>query len=372
LNIVTRIFVLAEHSPERIYHGSAFIRLIQPLLHRPIPEDFDVQFGYDLPEQKFDIVITERFWCRTKTIADVRALIHRIKRQALRFIYELDDNLLDLAWDEPWHGAITEEKRAIVRLFLREADVAMVSTPPLERRVQHICRRTFVVPNAIDETLFPPAEAMRQKLIARSENKTVTFGYMGTPTHTQDLMMILEPLRGILRTYGERVEFQIAQATHDLRVRQSLDGLPYTVLDVGRSGDYKLFVGWEAENLNWDFGIGPLTSSPLNDSKSDLKFLEYGVLGIPGVFSAGPSYSPSVIHERTGLVCANDPRSWYESMALMIENGNLRRELAANVLRYVHRQRTLKQQIGDWRTVLQAASGSRPVSSSASSNSYNA
>jgi len=348
---VTSVFLLAEYGPEQYHSGSAFIRLIQPLSHSRIRQEHDVQIGVELPDRNVDTVITQRVWGSHRTIQDVRTLIRRIKRLAGWFIYELDDNLLDLSCDE-----ISEEQRAIVRLFLREADAVMLSTAPLEARVRHLCKRTFVVPNAIDESLFPPAETILRAIAARSEEKkVVTFGYMGTPTHTQDLMMILEPLRGILRTYRDRIQFQIAQATHDPGIRMALDGLPYTIMDVS-SGYYPDFIQWEAKNMNWDFGIAPLTDCPLNRSKSDLKFIEYGILGIPGIYSAGPSYSESVEHLRTGLVCLSDPQSWYDSFRLMIEDAPLRRKLAENALRHVHACRTVTESIDDWRTVLASAS----------------
>jgi glycosyltransferase involved in cell wall biosynthesis len=79
------------------------------------------------------------------------------------------------------------------------------------------------------------------------------------------------------------------------------------------------------------------------------------VLGIPGIYTAGASYSPSVEHLRTGLICPGDAQSWYDAMALLIENGELRRELATNALRHVHSRRILSKSIGDWRTVLASA-----------------
>jgi hypothetical protein len=265
---VKRIFVVAEHS-----HGqcsaSAFIRLINPLAHPLIRAAYDVQHGVDLPDESFDIVIAERIWDPHKTIAEARALVRRIRRQARWFLYELDDNHLDLSWDEPWEPLITAEQRSIVRLFLREADATTVSTPTLANRVRHLCKRVFVVPNAIDESIFPSEESVQQRIGSRTTSNVVTFGYMGSPTHTLDLMKILEPLRGILRTYRDRVQFQVAEATHDSRIRMALEGLPYTIMAVP-SGYFPTFIPWEAENMNWDFGIAPLADSRHNDSKSDL------------------------------------------------------------------------------------------------------
>jgi hypothetical protein len=78
-----------------------------------------------------------------------------------------------------------------------------------------------------------------------------------------------------------RVEFQLVGAVSDPAVLAAFDGLPIRVLDVGGSSEYPAFVPWMAEHLQWDLAIAPLEDDPFTRCKSDIKFLDYGWLGVP-------------------------------------------------------------------------------------------
>ncbi len=51
----------------------------------------------------------------------------------------------------------------------------------------------------------------------------------------------------------------------------------------------------------FDIGLAPLIDSPFNRCKSDLKYVEYGKVGVPAVFSKVGPYTRSVKHGETGF-----------------------------------------------------------------------
>ena len=60
------------------------------------------------------------------------------------------------------------------------------------------------------------------------------------------------------------------------------------------------------QSLRWDFAIAPLEDDPFTRCKSDLKYLDYGALAIPAVFSDVRPYCETVRHRETGLVVPNE------------------------------------------------------------------
>ena len=61
------------------------------------------------------------------------------------------------------------------------------------------------------------------------------------------------------------------------------------------------------QHLRWDVAIAPLEDDAFTRGKSDLKYLDYAALGIPGVFSDVRPYRDTVRHRETGLLAANEP-----------------------------------------------------------------
>ena len=85
-------------------------------------------------------------------------------------------------------------------------------------------------------------------------------------------------------TTGAPVRLEVVGVTR-LRRRPGTTGSP---LPEGAT-HYPEFVAFLRENAHrWSAGVAPLTADPFNDAKSDLKFLEYSMLGLP-VRRLGPA-----------------------------------------------------------------------------------
>ena len=67
------------------------------------------------------------------------------------------------------------------------------------------------------QSLEQAGETERAVAVARSlaDNERKVIGFMGTVTHDSDFMMILQPLRELLRKHRDRIEFQIIGGVGD-------------------------------------------------------------------------------------------------------------------------------------------------------------
>ncbi|MFA7241479.1 MAG: glycosyltransferase [Sulfuricellaceae bacterium] len=351
-----QVHLLVERDRYGNPHGSGQIRLLRPFSHPSLTECIQTTAEDDLPRTGADVVIVERGWRADATLESVETLVAAIRKQGAKLIYTLDDNLLDLHRGQPWHEFSTDLKRNIVRYLLRQADGVIVSTQALKQRLLKLNANIYVVPNALDERLFlngdtaPPAPE-------KPAMEPLIIGYMGTHSHLLDLMMVLEPLRAILREYRGKIEFQLLGVAGNGRAAQCFDALPFRVLDTEGNHFYPDFVPWAKEHLRWDMAIAPLEDNEFTRCKSDIKFLDYALLGIPAVYSNVEAYRHTVEHGKSGLLCDNTPKAWRSALSEMAESSALRHKLALSAYEFASTYRLLRQSALDWKVAISAIAG---------------
>lgn len=344
-----RVHIIYEHGPDRKPFGVAYIRDILPLTHPLNAQAFEVTWS--TAYQPAEVLIVERGWKPDLTLHHAERLIEQARADGARLVYTIDDNLLDLE-------SLPLPKRMAMRLFCRLADGILVSTPALQTRLSALSRRIYVLPNMLDERLFlqdgqrPP---IRQVSLAEANPQApIRLGFMGTFTHDADLMLILQTLRQTLRKHAPRVEFQLLGGIANPNLAQAFQGLPFRWLRLEpRHVAYPNFIPWMRQNLRWDLGLAPLEDTPFNRCKSDIKFLDYSALGIPGIYSRLPAYEATLQHLQTGWLAENTPAAWSEALETLLNDPDLRLRLAQNAQEYVFSQRTLQHRAHLWRQAIQ-------------------
>jgi processive 1,2-diacylglycerol beta-glucosyltransferase len=339
-----RVHILYEHSTDLRPHGCSYIRLLLPLSHPTISDRVTV--SYNTAYAKADVMIVERTWCPNLSMAIAEDLLKKLRRDGTPLIYSIDDNLLDLTPQGFNRVLFTMEKLMAMRYLAREADGIIVTTHFLRERLRRLNDNIFVVPNALDERLWGTEAPLEKPASVRNSRKVI--GYMGTHTHDADLMMILQPLREILREHSDRVELHLLGGFADSAVVEAFAGLPVSVLDVGNNVEYPDFVRWMAQNVKWDLAIAPLEEDSFTRCKSDIKFLDYSILGIPGIYSRGAVYGKSIHHLETGYLAENNAQSWTEALDLLLNDDSLRKRMGRRAQEYTLSTRTLQQCAPDW------------------------
>ncbi len=340
-----RIHVMHEFATDGMPLSCSYIRLLQPLQHPSIAAEFDISSGLMLTEEAVDAVIVERLWHPHRmTIAMAEDLIATIRAKGAKLIYTLDDNLLDLHRDELHSGFPSEVDRLVVRLLLQAADAVIVSTEPLQQRCLQFNRRVFVVRNQLDERLFPVLPKPR-------DYDDIVIGYMGTFSHFDDLLSILGPLRSAMRRHQGKVRFEMVGITTNRAVLSLFEGYPYRIVHTGNDYHYPNFIPWARRELCWDIALAPLSDRPFNQYKSEIKYLDYGLLGFAGIYSDNNVYRNAVRHGENGLL-AKDDAGWTEALDMLITDRNYRHQLVHNAFADVSQHRTWATQNVHWRDVL--------------------
>ena len=328
-----------------IPYSCTYIRLLCPLSHPALAEKIELTHGTAEAIPDCDLLVVERhvLWPYERQLDGFVRVLSLCRQRGVPVVYQLDDNLLDLHRDEPWETYPGNSLRGVVAFLARQADGMIVSTPALAERVARLRSGVLVVPNALDERLFGPAP---EPYAPRSS--AVTIGYMGTLTHEADVRMVLAPLRALLARYAGRVRLELVGGATGRRMASLFEGLPFRMRDPGNEDPYPKFVPWMRQHLRWDVAIAPLVDDAFTRGKSDLKYLDYGALGIPGVFSDVGAYRGTVRHRETGLLAANEPRAWAEALEEIVSDGALRARLAEAARADVHGNRMLETNATLW------------------------
>lgn len=340
-----RVHVLYEHSAGTTPHGCGEIRLLKPLAHPSLQSRVDLSIGCEIPEHQVDVLIIERLWNYSCNWQDLYPRLLGLRQQGTKIIYEIDDDLLHVNMEI----GVAEHPTAIQKMWIRQmarfADGMLVSTQILAERFEALNSNIAVVPNCLDEELFASVRSLPQP---EEQGDPLVFGYMGTYTHFEDLLTVVSPLRACLNHFGSKVRFEIIGIGNDDHIKSLFGDLPVTVLTVPKeSVPYPQFIKWLCKSVKWDFAIAPLKDSVFSRSKSDIKFLDYSALGIPGIYSDVPAYSETVRQMENGLLASN-LSDWSDSLSMLISDQRLRKKLASNVHDYVWSERMLEQNAIRW------------------------
>jgi glycosyltransferase involved in cell wall biosynthesis len=250
-----------------------------------------------------------------------------------KIIVECDDGL-DLNEDSPFRQdhAKSDAKFVITRT-MEFADMITTTTPYLADQLMVYNDNVKILPNSIDleSWEFP---------YRKNETGYLRIGWAGSITHLEDVKMIVNPVKKIFKEYPKSQLVIIG----DPRVANLFDGLPVEFMN---GVPYEV---WPAKlhSLQLDIGLAPLRNTYFNKCKSNIKWMEYSIAGIPGV------YSPVVyqLHNEKfdglyGQIAENEDQ-WYRCIKNYIICPELRDDIAKRARSCVTTSHTLRTNIHLW------------------------
>jgi GT2 family glycosyltransferase/glycosyltransferase involved in cell wall biosynthesis len=310
----------------------AYIRALLPLGHSSLSDLVQLVpiSGVECLNDSFDAVLVQR--AAVSSERDANHVLAWSSRSGRKLIYEIDDDLLSISSDHADYAQYSEAMAA-ARLIIANADPAIVSTEALAASLRTLSRRVVVLPNALDERLWAAgSDAPAQ----RARAGVVRGLYTGTFSHGQDLELLRDAVEGL----------QLPFRLDIVGITSEQGGSWYDRVTVPENvaTSYPRFVRWIRAQRRWGFAVAPLVESSFNAAKSHLKYLDYSGLRLPGLYSDVAPYRTAVSDGRTGLLIANDAKSWREGLAVMIQDAELGRRIAKAAAEDLARNHTLAAQ----------------------------
>lgn len=255
-----------------------------------------------------------------------------LAQRGRRYAYYLDDNFWEL--DErvdPFLATYFNQPAVMETLdnFIAHAAVVLVMS---QRLGDYIGRRH---PSARIEYIVPGvdldriAAAAAGVTVAARPDGELRIGYP-TTRRTSVTALLVPVVEAVRALHPDAVHFEFVgwcpdelASAPNVRVQPQID-------------PYEAYVEYVL-GRRWDIGIAPLIGSRFETFKTQVKYREYGALGVAGVYSAVAPYVDYVDAGVTGLLVDNTVDAWVGALDHLIRNRQLRDAIAASAADDVRR-----------------------------------
>lgn len=265
------------------------------------------------------------------------------KSEILNFkiIYDIDDDLLNIDTSNPGYSYFNGIKDQLEH-FISNADFVTVTTEYLKQQISYLNNNIIVIPNSMGTFWFKK----NNRIEKYKPNNIIKIGYMGSVYHSCDLILIEKSIKKVKDYFLKKnilIIFElIGGSTECLDFAEQIE-VP------NDKQNYFEFIDWFKNTVDWDIAIAPLESSNLNLSKSELKYLEYAVLSIPGVYSNIGPYAINIENKKNGLlVYDNSCEEWTEKIIRLIEDKSLQETIVENSYNDVISNYLIEDSVNEW------------------------
>ncbi|MCB8880668.1 glycosyltransferase [Acidisoma cellulosilytica] len=281
---------------------------------------------------------------RTPWSDDIAAAFDAIRMNGGRVIFDVDDLMIDpsLASNKIIDGIrsqyLTEEQVAShfqrIRQTMLTADLCTASSDELVHHMRLAWKPARLLLNGFDhETLLASRLAARAWEQARDD--LLRIGYAGgSRTHQRDFSLCVDAIAQAMRA-NPRVRLVLFRKGDvpllDIEEFPALDGLEAQF-------EWRQLVPLTRlpeEVARFDVNMAPLEiGNPFCEAKSELKFFEAALVGVPTIASATGPFRRAMRDGETGFL-ASKPEHWSKYLDLLLNDADRRRDMAAAAYRDV-------------------------------------
>lgn len=324
-----------------------YVRLIIPFYHLFLEKNFNPYIFHDddfdeiqINEfKKFDIIVVQRDALSKKTS---NMLINICKINEIKLIYEIDDNLLEIDKNHPDYKEFIEKKEVIKKLIIN-SDIVTVSTQQLKESFSKYNSNIKIIRNSLNDMLKLKNNNIKRKNI-------IKIGYMGTLTHKNDVKIIEEAMINVKQYFskkGKNIVFETVGVSDERILNSNPINIP------NKYSRYPYFIRWLKRIIDWDVALAPLENTPINDSKSEIKYLEYASLNIPGIYSNIGAYGKVIKNYYNGiLINNNSSKEWESAIINLIEDQTLREKIIKNSNKDLNDNYPISYAVTSWKNII--------------------
>ena len=323
-------------------YACPFLRLKSPLQHLHKTGKLDLLSLCEVRGQRLelkqsdlnraDLIVVQRQMAALLPYSELRK---RLNGHSAKIVFELDDALTHLPQEHrAW--ANLQKCRPHFEEYLRKADLVTVSTPALKSLYQELNPNIIVLPNSVDLAVWSPLRS------AAVDAEKITILFSGTLDHERDLRVVEDALLDLFAAYPDRV-----QLLYWGNITEKLRGMPQVKSVHEFQPNYHEYARL-LRDLPASFALVPLEDIPFNRAKSPIKWLEYSLCRIPGIYSDLAPYNQVVENRATGLLVANTREAWLAAMKSLVEEHSLREALAQKAQAAVLARHTVEHNAALW------------------------
>lgn len=312
--------------------GVDYHRLLQP--HKRMAEMFVKEIDmFQINEidsatieflQGFDLVIANRFISRVNGTE----VIKKLQDANVPYVLDIDDDYRLPEWHILQAHARNEKHSEKIIQALHYAKAITTTHEYLSGTLKYEANQVnaFEIPNAIN-----PNE--EQYKFSKREFDIVKFGWSGSITHFEDVMLMHDGLFSLYNQEQYKDKFQLIYGGYS-KNDESSRAIAGVLSCKGKASE-KQFATYPSQSINdyakfydtVDVSLIPLRNNRFNKLKSNLKLIESGFKKKACIVSNIHPYEPMLVNGKNCLV-VNHKNDWYKNMTKLIDNPNMIEDLS--------------------------------------------
>jgi glycosyltransferase involved in cell wall biosynthesis len=264
-------------------------------------------------------------------------ILKKAKEYNKKIIYIIDDdfeNMDPMTKEGQYHLAYNPKKH--IPILGRNSDSIWV--------YNNYLRNKFLLlnPNVKIMPIFSNIEYLSNiKVQPRNKKGIIYIGYASGEHNRENLKMALPGLKRILLNYKNKVCFETffgadKEYIKNTKILEDINNFN----NVTSYDSIKNLCNFNKylQQLQWDIGIAPLQNTLFDIAKTNNKYREYGMLGIPGIYSNVEAYKYDVNPGVNGLLVNNSEVAWYTALKELILDKNKREYIKTNAYNDIYKK----------------------------------
>ncbi len=299
-------------------------------------EAMTIEAATDARLEGADMVV---IW-RATWSAEIDRIFNHCRRSGIVTIFDVDDLMFrpELARNVLIDGIRSQRlseldvQRFYVRVnqSVRAADVCTCTTAELASHLRLFKKPSFVVPNCWNEETWRRSRLAVRRRAQTEADGLVRIGYAsGTRTHQKDFAAAVGAIARLLRDRAEcrLVLFRDPDSGEGIVIADEFEELGELHGQI-EWRDKVALVDLADEIARFDINVAPLqVGNPFCEAKSELKYWEAALAGVPTVASPTGPYRRAIDDGRTGYL-ANSEEEWFVALSALAGDAGLRRRVA--------------------------------------------
>ncbi len=260
--------------------------------------------------------------CPITTMVHDVIILARGKEKAVFF--DVDDLVIDTEYtdDFPAVKAMSHAEKEVFDSGVRRngetlamCDYAITTTAALADELLPYVDAVCINRNVASAEMVRLSQAAWENRRPNADGRVVMGYFSGSRTHNGDLQSIARPLADVLSSHPEAALLIVGECVLP-------DELAPYESQIMRHG----YVDWHdlpALIRTTDIGLAPLEYTLFNAAKSENRWVEAALVGVPTVASNFGAFAEVVDDGVTGLLCS-DEGAWADALSSLVEDGGLR------------------------------------------------
>lgn len=272
-----RVLIIPERN-ERSFSACGWIRLVHPYMELHSKDILEVRIAQlsDFNGEAPDIIVSQRSVLNRADLARIESL----KLNGTKFIFDLDDNLIEIPKSHSEYTVYKSKKRDILAA-LKIADLVTVSTQVIKEILidrNYASRENVAIIK--NELHYSWVDENQEHQLQNLSSPSIV--YMSSPSHVKDWLHVQESIHNWLSS-NKGIEVKILGIPEQYVLRHKQ--ISHIIVPKSAQSSYPAFIGWYRSIGAFKVGIHPLEANSINAAKSNIKVLQYASQGTVTVAS---------------------------------------------------------------------------------------